>query len=79
MTSKFDDDDINDEDLLAACNEIPDEGKIIEPSVEVSKFGFPFDPYSIQVDFMRGLYATIYRRKHGIFESPTGTVIDLSI
>ena len=24
---------------------------------------------------MRALYATIYQRKHGIFESPTGTVI----
>ncbi len=43
--------------------------------VEVASFGFPFEPYPIQVDFMRGLYSTIYQRKHGIFESPTGTVI----
>ena len=43
--------------------------------VEISSFGFPFEPYPIQVDFMRTLYSTIQLRKHGIFESPTGTVL----
>ena len=43
--------------------------------VATATFNFPFEPYQIQEEFMRGLYATIYRRQHGIFESPTGTVI----
>jgi len=93
-SSKFDDDDVNDDELLAACVEVtskkPDP---IVPTgnsrkefshyeifffilvVEVASFGFPFEPYPIQVDFMHGLYSTIYQHKHGIFESPTGTVI----
>lgn len=40
-------------------------------------FGFPYDePYPIQVDFMEKLYDTIDRKQIGIFESPTGTVIE---
>ena len=86
-SSKFDDDDVNDDELLAALNEdnlIPNQSESIvpidnPPIVEVSSFGFPFEPYQIQVDFMRGLYSTIQQRKHGIFESPTGTVIYSSI
>ena len=39
-----------------------------------NEFPFPFEPYPIQVDFMRNLFATIEARKIGIFESPTGTV-----
>ncbi|KAI0237635.1 hypothetical protein LSAT2_011822 [Lamellibrachia satsuma] len=38
------------------------------------KFAFPFEPYEIQVDFMKCLYGTLERGKIGIFESPTGTV-----
>ena len=38
------------------------------------KFEFPFDPYDIQVGFMRSLYQTLEQGKIGIFESPTGTV-----
>jgi hypothetical protein len=38
-------------------------------------FGFPFEPYSIQKDFMTSLYRTLSQDKIGIFESPTGTVI----
>jgi hypothetical protein len=45
---------------------------------ETSSFGFPFEPYPIQFEFMRGLYSTLQQRKHGIFESPTGTVNSLS-
>lgn len=39
-----------------------------------SEFPFPFEPYSIQKDFMRELYMTLERGQVGIFESPTGTV-----
>ena len=84
-SSKFDDDDVNDDDLLAACAEdsIPTDRSTTSaqpgdrPSLSVpvpSSFGFPFEPYHIQFDFMRGLYSTLQQRKHGIFESPTGTV-----
>jgi len=37
-------------------------------------FPFPFEPYSIQQDFMRDLYKCIEQGNLGIFESPTGTV-----
>jgi hypothetical protein len=37
-------------------------------------FGFPFEPYSIQKDFMEALYIVLEEGKVGIFESPTGTV-----
>ncbi|XP_046400687.1 ATP-dependent DNA helicase DDX11 [Ischnura elegans] len=37
------------------------------------QFPFPFDPYPIQVDFMRNLYLCLENQKIGIFESPTGT------
>ena len=43
------------------------------------KFRFPFDPYPIQVDFMKQLYKTVEEKKIGIFESPTGTGKSLSI
>ncbi|CAF3347822.1 unnamed protein product [Rotaria socialis] len=79
-SSKFDDDDIDDDELLAVCDDIP--LKKIEPAVplvEVASFGFPFEPYQIQIEFMRGLYSTIQQRKHGIFESPTGTGKSLSL
>ncbi|CAF3457470.1 unnamed protein product [Rotaria sp. Silwood1] len=73
-SSKFDDNDINDDDLLAACDDVPlKKSDPIIPIVEVASFGFPFEPYQIQIDFMRSLYSTIQQRKHGIFESPTGT------
>ncbi|CAF0786179.1 unnamed protein product [Adineta ricciae] len=85
-SSKFDDDDINDEELLAAyCDEdkndaIPKESDSKKlPILDVASFGFPFEPYQIQVDFMRTLYSTIQQRKHGIFESPTGTGKSLSL
>ena len=39
-------------------------------------FPFPFQPYGIQKDFMKQLYATLERGAVGIFESPTGTVSD---
>lgn len=37
-------------------------------------FPFPFEPYSIQKDFMKVLYTCLQSGKVGIFESPTGTV-----
>ena len=38
------------------------------------EFPFPFQPYDIQKQFMRGLYSALERGYIGIFESPTGTV-----
>lgn len=50
-------------------------GKLQPPE----NFAFPFEPYSIQRDFMRELYLTLENGRVGIFESPTGTVsIDAS-
>lgn len=42
-------------------------------------FPFPFQPYSIQDQFMRALYSVIEKRKIGVFESPTGTGKTLSL
>ncbi|EDQ87249.1 uncharacterized protein MONBRDRAFT_27452 [Monosiga brevicollis MX1] len=42
-------------------------------------FAFPFEPYSIQRDFMHRLYETIEQGGLGIFESPTGTGKSLSL
>ena len=36
------------------------------------KFCFPFEPYDIQIKFMKALYEAIEERKIAIFESPTG-------
>ncbi|KAI7865468.1 helicase C-terminal domain-containing protein [Spinellus fusiger] len=44
-----------------------------------SLFGFPYNAYSIQNDFMRSLYSTLSESKIGIFESPTGTGKSLSL
>jgi chromosome transmission fidelity protein 1 len=38
------------------------------------RYRFPFEPYSIQVDFMNNLYSVLDNGGIGIFESPTGTV-----
>ena len=43
------------------------------------EFAFPFEPYAIQVDFMKSLYEALERSKIGIFESPTGTVRSSSL
>ena len=37
-------------------------------------FAFPFQPYDIQVDFMKALYRYLEDNSCGILESPTGTV-----
>ncbi|XP_032780597.2 ATP-dependent DNA helicase DDX11 isoform X1 [Daphnia magna] len=42
-------------------------------------FRFPFEPYPIQLDFMKNLYQCIEQGKLGIFESPTGTGKSLSL
>ena len=42
--------------------------------MDPESFGFPFEPYSIQKDFMTELYKVLSDGKIGIFESPTGTV-----
>ena len=35
--------------------------------------GFPYQPYSIQQDFMREVYQALSSGSIGLFESPTGT------
>ncbi|XP_013417223.1 ATP-dependent DNA helicase DDX11-like [Lingula anatina] len=42
-------------------------------------FQFPFEPYAIQLAFMKELYTTLELGKIGIFESPTGTGKSLSL
>ncbi|KAI9489392.1 helicase C-terminal domain-containing protein [Zychaea mexicana] len=42
-------------------------------------YGFPYQPYTIQNDFMNSLYTTLSQGKIGIFESPTGTGKSLSL
>ncbi|KAL2093534.1 hypothetical protein ACEWY4_010846 [Coilia grayii] len=46
---------------------------------DTGRFPFPFQPYSIQEQFMEALYATLDQGKVGIFESPTGTGKSLSL
>ena len=43
------------------------------------EFAFPFEPWPIQIDFMRELYKTLDTKRVGLFESPTGTGKSLSI
>lgn len=45
-----------------------------ENLLKTINFSFPYEPYSIQSDFMDKLYLTLEEKKFGIFESPTGTV-----
>ncbi|KAK2714186.1 hypothetical protein QYM36_008674 [Artemia franciscana] len=47
--------------------------------LDSDSYGFPFQPYSIQLEFMRGLYTICEDSSVGIFESPTGTGKSLSI
>ncbi|KAK6482827.1 ATP-dependent DNA helicase DDX11 [Huso huso] len=42
-------------------------------------FPFPYQPYSIQEQFMESLYSALDQGKIGIFESPTGTGKSLSL
>ncbi|XP_026167802.1 ATP-dependent DNA helicase DDX11 isoform X1 [Mastacembelus armatus] len=42
-------------------------------------FPFPYQPYSIQEQFMQALYGALDQGKVGIFESPTGTGKSLSL
>uniref|UniRef100_A0A673C0J7 ATP-dependent DNA helicase DDX11 n=1 Tax=Sphaeramia orbicularis TaxID=375764 RepID=A0A673C0J7_9TELE len=44
-----------------------------------STFPFPYQPYTIQEQFMKALYTTLDQGKVGIFESPTGTGKSLSL
>ncbi|XP_077373159.1 ATP-dependent DNA helicase DDX11 [Festucalex cinctus] len=44
-----------------------------------SQFPFPYQPYTIQEEFMRSLYSALDQGKVGIFESPTGTGKSLSL
>ena len=72
-------DDIED-DLLCSINlDFPDASNASnhckQEAIHIpDDFAFPFEPYDIQVDFMKSLYRTLEEEKIGIFESPTGTV-----
>lgn len=50
-----------------------DEETTIE-STRCPQFNFPFQPYDIQVKFMKALFCVLQDGNIGIFESPTGTV-----
>lgn len=52
------------------------EEEVLDPPVDDEDFKFPFNPYPIQKDFMRALFVALEGKKLGIFESPTGTVIN---
>ena len=41
-------------------------------------FGFPFEPYPIQVELMQAIYDSAEQGKIAIMESPTGTGKSLS-
>ncbi|PKC11424.1 DNA repair helicase [Rhizophagus irregularis] len=52
---------------------------VLLPPTDITAYNFPFQPYNIQVEFMKSLYQVIEKGKVGIFESPTGTGKSLSI
>lgn len=41
-------------------------------------FGFPFEPYQIQIELMQAIYDSAEQGKIAIMESPTGTGKSLS-
>ncbi|CAG8527014.1 2198_t:CDS:10 [Ambispora leptoticha] len=47
--------------------------------LDCNEFQFPFEPYSIQYEFMQKLYTVIEKGQVAIFESPTGTGKSLSL
>ncbi|PON34974.1 DNA helicase (DNA repair), Rad3 type [Parasponia andersonii] len=54
--------------------------KMEDQKAEAPKFqGFPYKPYSIQIDFMNALYQSLNNGGVSILESPTGTGKTLSI
>ena len=45
-----------------------------------SKFpAFPYEPYSIQIDFMNSLYHSLNKGGVSMLESPTGLSLSLSL
>ncbi|KAL6707870.1 ATP-dependent DNA helicase chl1 [Coniothyrium glycines] len=51
----------------------------MDSSLAGRNFHHPFEPYSIQEDFMNAVYDCLEERKVGILESPTGTGKSLSL
>ena len=55
-------------------------GDVASTSTSRQSFpAFPYEPYPIQLDLMRGLYKVLERGGIGVFESPTGTGKTLSV
>lgn len=52
---------------------------VIHDSKPKEKYGFPNEPWPIQVEFMDALYECIDNHQIGIFESPTGSGKSLSL
>jgi len=64
-----------DQKLPMSCIFIPKPRKNIMTNEISSEFwGFPYQPYKIQHEFMLKLHECIDTSSIGIFESPTGTV-----
>ncbi|PVU96159.1 hypothetical protein BB559_002471 [Furculomyces boomerangus] len=57
---------------------IEDDGVLVEPQTG-EEFSFPFEPYKIQLDFMKNLFSACENGNFGIFQSPTGTGKTLSL
>uniref|UniRef100_A0A667ZDY7 ATP-dependent DNA helicase DDX11 n=1 Tax=Myripristis murdjan TaxID=586833 RepID=A0A667ZDY7_9TELE len=53
--------------------------KVYENQRGSRQFPFPYQPYTIQEQFMQSLYCALEQGKVGIFESPTGTGKSLSL
>ena len=55
-------------------------GDVASTSTSRQSFpAFPYEPYPIQLDLMRGLCKVLERGGIGVFESPTGTGKTLSV
>ncbi|OMJ18951.1 ATP-dependent RNA helicase chl1 [Smittium culicis] len=57
---------------------VEEDGVLLSPTTGI-EFNFPFEPYSIQLDFMKNIFEACERGDFGIFQSPTGTGKTLSL
>jgi Rad3-related DNA helicase len=61
---------------LNPATDPPDDGADAETQQISPTFHHPYQPYDVQLDFMRTLYSVLAKGNNqvGILESPTGTV-----